>query len=97
MYNKYYKKEVISYMSTKIKRMANNILTINEPTMEIKEKQVSIKQADKITNLFYKNFFKDKVINLVTGFNAATLKLGLWTPVRTRVAVAFTCEVFQKD
>ena len=48
-------------MSTKIKRMANDILTINEPTMEIKEKQVSIKQADKITNLFYKEFFKNKV------------------------------------
>lgn len=48
-------------MSTKIKRMANDILTINEPIMKMKEKQVTIKQADKITNLFYKNFFKDKV------------------------------------
>lgn len=48
-------------MSTKIKRMANDILTINETIIKMKEKQVSIKQADKITNLFYKEFFKNKI------------------------------------
>ena len=48
-------------MSTKIKRMANDILTINETIIKMKERQVSIKQADKITNLFYKEFFKNKL------------------------------------